>query len=194
MSISSITYNKDKFILIVKTQIDESISNYTVIDTKNETINYDCKINKYTKKIVCENTNLKNLDSSDVYTFKSIMENLQNYKTGIDKNLMKDILNMKFVQSIYLSNSAGSFVTPHKNKFIGYFFLFSTMIIPYQMIDLEIASKPYYIDELKQSFFNSNNKILYYLKEITRYVLILPGLIFTPFILITVLFALKNMS
>ena len=107
---------------------------------------------------------------------------------------MKDILNMNFVKDIYLPASAGSFTTPHKNKFIGYFFIFSTMFLPYQMIDLELVSKPQYIDDLKQSFFTSNNKIIYYFKDIIRYALILPGLIFTPFILATAILALRNMS
>ena len=183
------SYNKNK-LLILKNKLDEQLTIYTVINTQDETISYNCK--EIENNIICDDINYKKLDQSDIYTFKSIMDSLNNSK--LDNNLMKDILNMNFVKDIYLPASAGSFTTPHKNKFIGYFFIFSTMFLPYQMIDFELVSKPQYIDDLKQSFFTSNNKIIYYFKEIIRYALILPGLIFTPFILATVILALRNMS
>lgn len=168
-------------ILIQKTKLDQNITISTIINFKDETISYN-------------NENFKPLDESDIYTFRGIMENLNN-KEKLDK-IMPKILSMKFTRDIYLPASAGSFVTPQKNKFIGYFFIFSTMIVPYQMIDLEISSKPEYKDLLQNSFFASdkNNKFVYHFKSGIRYALLLPGLIFTPFILLTAVLALRNMS
>lgn len=180
-------------LLLQQTKIDENVNINTVINFKDETIRY----NNF--------ENFKQLDESDIYTFRGIMENLnkeilakfdEQKKNKIMSKIMDKISSMKFTRDIYLPASAGSFVTPHQNKFIGYFFIFSTMLVPYQMIDLEISSKPEYKQLLENSFFSSekNNKFVYHLKSAIRYALLLPGLIFTPFILLTAVLALRNMS
>lgn len=182
----SVIYIIEKDNLLVKeTKLDNTISINTVINLNDETINYNCK------NLICQSFDYKNLDESDIYTFKSFMDDINKLDNFDD--IMKKVLKMNYFKNIYLPFKASVFTTPY-NKFIGYFFIFSTLFVKYQMIDLELISKPQYSDEIKKIFFLKNSKIIYYFKKIIRYILILPGLIITPFILISTMLALRNLS
>lgn len=150
----------------------------TVVDLDKETISY-------------ANENPRKLDYSDIYIFKNILDNVLDRQT-LDK-LIPELVKMDFFKTIYLPSSIGSFTTPY-NKYIGYFFIFSTMFAPYQMIDFEKTNKPDYSIILQNAFNETNSVLKYDLKKLLRIILVLPGLIFTPFVLATAILALKNMS
>jgi hypothetical protein len=62
------------------------------------------------------------------------------------------------------------------------------------MIDLVKSSQPKYSNDFQNAFNKNNNVPIYYLKEVCRYILAIPGLILSPIVLITSLLALKKMT
>lgn len=168
-----ITYSETNNTLTQTTNINDTAL-ITIIDIQNETIKYP-------------GGEFIPLSMSDIYLFKSIVDNLQ-----ITDQLIIKLTNMNFIKNTFLPASVGPFNT-NKGPF-SFFFIFSSLIIPYQMIDLVKSSQPKYSKDLQNAFNKTNNVSIYYLKEICRYILAIPGLILSPMILITSLFALKKMT
>ena len=168
-----ITYSETNNTLTQTTNINDTTL-ITIIDIQNETIQYP-------------GSDFLPLSNSDIYLFKSIIDNLQ-----ITDQLIVKLTNMNFIKNIFLPTSVGPFNT-NKGPF-NYFFIFSSLIIPYQIIDLVKSSQPKYSKYFQNAFNKNNNVPIYYLKEFCRYILVIPGLLLSPMILITSLFALKKMT
>ena len=168
-----ITYSETNNTLTQTTNTN-GITLITVIDIQNETIKYP-------------GSEFTPLSNNDIYLFESIIDNLQ-----ITDPLIIKLTNMNFIKNIFLPASVGPFNT-NKGP-LNYFFIFSSLIIPYQMIDLVKASQPKYSKDFQNAFNKTNNVPIYYLKEVCRYILAIPGLILSPMILITSLLALRKMS
>ena len=146
------------------------------------------KINLGNDMITDTDGNGRKLSEADVYAFQAMIQDVK-----VTPELMKALLNSNYFKSTYISTTAGAYNVPF-DKYTSYFFLFSSLIIPYQMVDIEKYKKPSYANDIQNVFNKYNNVSIYYMKNVLRYILVVPGIVVTPFILLAVLSALKKMS
>ena len=101
-------------------------------------------------------SDVEKLNESHIYTFKSILENIK-----MNDHLINKLTKMSYFIDTYLPYSAGSFVTPYPERStIGYLFLFSTLFVPYQMIDIEMARSIPFMNVTLRQFHFTRKKLL----------------------------------
>lgn len=149
------------------------ILNIIVVNIKDETIK--------------QNDLVKNLDESDIYVFRSLLDEVE-----INDQLVDDVLQMKYMQT-YLSQKLSLNELP-RNSIINSLFVFSSIVIPYQNIDYEIIKRKTYKNKFLDIFYKNNNRFFYNIKSIFRYVLLIPGLIMSPIIIGFALYGLSKMN
>lgn len=148
----------------------------------------DIIIDLSTNKIIqqdCEMT----LSPADNYTFLDFMRNIR-----ATDDLMESLLGNQYYTETFLSSSMGVFNVPNAPELSAYFFVFSSFLLPYENLYVEIHKKPEYKDRLLKAYDDHNNSIVRQIKEFLRILLVIPGLVITPFLLVTALFALNKMS
>lgn len=158
------------------------------------------KINLTDETIIQSGQDLpRPLGPEDVYVFRSVFEQFfqQIVKdSSLDKenvtSLVQTVLNMKYMET-YLVTSVGLNDIPY-NGCVNYLFLFSTLVIPYQIVDWEVFTKSDYKKIIYDTFSKTNSMNTYNLKMAMRYVLLIPGLILSPLILLTAVCALSKMN
>lgn len=126
------------------------------------------------------------LDESHMYLFLDAMANIV-----ATKPLMDALLASKYYTDIYLSCSLGVFNTPVDGS---YFFMFSSFILPYEVLYRELELRSAYATAIIDAYDKNHNVLIRKLKEFVRLVLVIPGLVCTPLILLMVLPALNRMT
>ena len=129
------------------------------------------------------------LSSSDNYCFLDFMKNL----VATD-DLMTALLANEYYSKTFLSDSLGVFVVPFSPDFSSYFFVFSSLILPYENLYLEQVLKAKYADKITAKYDENNSATWRTMKEILRNVLVVPGIPLTPFIYLAAITALKQMT
>lgn len=123
----------------------------------------------------------------DMYTFRAMFSQVE-----LSEGLVTKVLNMKYMKTYLAMNVSVNEVQFH--PFVNYLFLFSQLVIPFQNIDWEKVNKSKYASKIQEVFNKTNSVSMYKLKKVGRYLLLIPGLIFSPIIMIGVLVALSKMS
>jgi hypothetical protein len=129
------------------------------------------------------------LSPADNYTFLDFMQNIR-----ATDDLMEALLGNEYYVETFLSSSMGVFNVPNAPELSSYFFVFSSFLLPYENLYVEIHKKPKYKDRLLKTYDEHHNSILRQVKEILRILLVIPGIFITPFLLIVVLFSYNNMG
>jgi hypothetical protein len=160
------------------TKIDENRFTQTEIDLKNTTIKEN-------------NNDAVPLDMSHFYTFTDMEKTISRTISSTDYVFfMNKLLSLGYFEEILTFNN-----TERYNKSIlDIFYTFSYLVIPIQEIDNQLYLHPTRRVELLDLFFRKNSKILYYFKKLLRYILLIPGLILSPIIIIIALLALNRMG
>lgn len=136
------------------------------------------------------------LQDQDVYVFRSIFDQIvkDSPKNGLSKetvsSLVNQILDMKYMET-YLPIKVGVNDIPY-NSCVNYLFLFSTLVVPYQIVDWEVFTKSSYKTQIYEKFSKTNNMSAYNAKIVLRYILLIPGFILSPLILLGAVCALSN--
>lgn len=133
----------------------------------------------------CEMT----LSPADNYTFLDFMQNIR-----ATDDLMESLLGNQYYIETFLPYSLGVFVVPNAPEISSYLFIFSSLLIPYENLYAEIHTKPQYKDRLLIAYDEHNNSIVRQIKEFLRILLVIPGLVITPFLLVVVIIAWNNIS
>jgi hypothetical protein len=116
---------------------------------------------------------------------------------GITKNivatqsLMDALLVSKYYTTVFLPYSLGVFNTPFEDSVL---LMFSSFILPYEILYREMKQNPTYAQRILDAYDKSHIVFIRKFKEVIRLILIIPGLICTPLILLMILPALKNMT
>ena len=134
---------------------------------------------------------LRPLTQSDIYILADMLANLT--PTPALKN---DLLTSSFYTDIYLSSNMGAFdVPPYAPPFVRGFYLFSSMIIPFQFVDAEETRMgPTHGREIATAYYKNNSWAVRECKHLCRQILILPGLPLTPLIVGAALLGLSRMT
>lgn len=154
------------------------------------------KINLTDETIIQSGEDLpRPLGPEDVYVFRSVFQEIVSggsLDKGSTDNLVQRVLGMKYMET-YLVTSVGLNDIPY-NGCVNYLFLFSTLVIPYQIVDWEVFTKSDYKKIIYDTFSKTNSMSTYNLKMAMRYVLLIPGLILSPLILLMAVCALSKMN
>lgn len=134
-----------------------------------------------------DNAEEKPLSGADVYVFEQMIDEVK-----ATPEFMEQLLKMNFVQRTLLPCTLGPLSVPFNNMALKLLFTFSSLVIPFQVIDSQKESKREYAAELQNAFNACNNATLYNFKKVARYVLLVPGIVLSPIILLVAITALKN--
>jgi hypothetical protein len=149
----------------------------------------DIIIDLSANKIIQQEPPIATLSPADNYTFLDFMQNIR-----ATEDLMEALLGNEYYIETFLSSSMGVFNVPNTPELSSYFFVFSSLLLPYENLYKEIHKKPQYKDRLLKAYDEHHNSILRQVKEILRLLLAIPGIFITPFLLIVVLFSYNNMG
>lgn len=172
---------------VTYSEIDNMLIKNTIIEDNLNRIQITIKINLRDETIEQSGEPPRLLNTGDLYTFRSIFSEVE-----ISDSLMTSVLGMKFMDE-YLSMRIGAFDIPY-NWCVNFWFLFSSLVVPYQMVDWEMEIKPQYRSLIFSSFAKSNNVSLYGFKTVCRWVLLIPGVVLSPLIMLGTLCALSRMG
>jgi hypothetical protein len=106
-------------------------------------------------------------------------------------SLMDTLLASSYYVNVFLPCSLGTFTTPVENSI---FLMFSSFILPYEILYRELKQNPLYAKQILSAYDKNHNVFLRKFKEFIRLVLIIPGLVCTPLILLMIWPALHRMS
>ncbi len=148
------------------------------------TIDIDLSNNRITQQNV-----VSRLSSSDNYIFLEFMKQI-----SATDELMLALLSNEYYTKTFLSDSLGVFVVPFAPDFSSYFYVFSSLVLPYENLYMEQILKPKYAVQITSKYDENNIALLRKLKEILRDILVVPGIPITPFIYLATIAALKKMS
>lgn len=148
----------------------------------------DVIIDLSTNKIIQHDIEMT-LSIVDKYIFLDFMRNIK-----ATDDLMDALLGNQYYTESFLSSSMGIFNVPNDPELSAYFFVFSSFLLPYENLYVEIHKKPQYKDRLLKAYDEHNNSIVRQIKEFLRILLVIPGLVITPFLLVIALFGLSKMS
>ena len=132
------------------------------------------------------------LDIPDIYLFSEAISYLSNNDSALYALIDNDF----YMHTFCPYNMSGSEITG-KKSLINSLFVFSNLIIPEQYFDDElfrVNDKPEIVDKLKKKFFEKNSKFVYYFKKVLRLLLLIPGLVLSPIIILVSIFALSKMT
>lgn len=159
-----------------------------ITDVENNSNEIYVKVNINEETIIQSGDNEpRPLMEADMYTFRSMFSQVE-----LSEGLVTKVLNMKYMKEYLGMNVSVNDVPFH--PFVNYLFLFSQLIIPFQNIDWEKVNKSKYASKIQEVFNKTNDVKMYNLKKVGRYLLLIPGLILSPIIMISVLVALSKMS
>jgi hypothetical protein len=126
------------------------------------------------------------LGEQHTYTFLDVTKNII-----ATQDLMDALFASNFYVNIFLPYSLGTFTTPVEDSVL---FMFSSFILPYEILYRELKQNPKYADQILAVYDKNHNVMLRKFKEVIRILLVIPGLVFTPIILIMIWPALHRMS
>ena len=126
------------------------------------------------------------LSEQHVFTILDVTKNIV-----ATQELMDALLASNFYVNVFLPYSLGTFNTPVEDSVL---FMFSSFILPYEILYREMKRNPDYADRILASYDKNHSVFLRKFKEIIRLILVIPGLVCTPLILLMILPALKNMT
>lgn len=143
-----------------------------LIDISNDTINYD--------------GTLTPLDGQHVYTLLDVTKNII-----ATPALMDALLASNYYVNVFLPYSLGTFNTPVEDSVL---YMFSSFILPYEILYRELANNPAYKERILAAYDKNHNVFIRQFKEVIRLILVVPGLVCTPLILLMILPALNRMT
>ncbi len=170
------TYNPVDQVLVRSEKPDPTDPKFTVttkIDLKKSTIQYN------------DDSPVPLADDA-FFTFLDFMKNIK-----ATPELMNALLKNPYYTREFLNSSLGIFNTPKENNFFEYF---PSLCLPYEALYRELELKPKYAKKILAVYDKNNSAFIRRLKQITRKILIVPGIFISPFIIITVTYILKNQS
>jgi len=170
------TYNPVDQVLVRSEKPDPTDPKFTVttkIDLKKSTIQY----NNDRPAVLADNA------------FFTVLDFMKNIKATPE--LMDALLKNPYYTREFLNSSLGIFNTPKENNF---FQLFPSFLLPYEALYSELERKPKYAKKLVAVYDKNNSAFIRRLKQVSRKILIIPGIFISPFIIITVTYILKNQS
>jgi hypothetical protein len=126
------------------------------------------------------------LGEQHAYTFLDVTANIV-----ATRSLMDTLLASNYYANIFLPSSLGKFTTPVEDSVL---LLFSSFILPYEILYRELKQNPTYAQEILAVYDKNRSVFIRKLKEFIRLILIIPGLVCTPLILILIWPALKGMT
>jgi hypothetical protein len=103
--------------------------------------------------------------------------------------LMDALLESNFYANVFLPFSLGPFTTPVENSVLLFF---SSFILPYEILYRELKQNPAYAEKILAVYDKNRSVFIRKFKEFVRLILVIPGLVFTPLILILIWPALNN--
>jgi hypothetical protein len=168
------TYNPVEQLLVRSEKPDPTDPKFTVttkIDLKKSTIQYN-------------NDRPVALADDAFFTFLDFMKNIR-----ATPELMNALLKNPYYTKQFLNSSLGIFNTPKENNF---FQLFSSFLLPYEALYSELERKPKYAKKLVAVYDKNNSAFIRRLKQVTRKILIVPGIFISPFIILTSVLALNR--
>ena len=143
-----------------------------LIDISNDTITYDGIITP--------------LDGQHVYTLLDVTKNLI-----ATPALMDALLESNYYVNVFLPYSLGKFNTPVEDSVL---YMFSSFILPYEILYRELANNPDYKQRILVAYDKNHSVFIRQFKETIRLILVIPGLVCTPLILLMILPALNRMT
>ena len=158
----------------------------TSVETLDPNLTVTVKINLKTEMIQYNNDAPTSITDSEYYTFLDFMKNIE-----ATPQLMDALLKNTYYSKQFLKTKLGRFNTPKENNYLQYF---PSLVLPYEALYRELVLKPKYVKKLLETYDKNNNAFIRRLKQITRKVLIVPGIVISPFIIISVGLILKNQS
>ena len=167
------TYEPSTQLLTSVENLDQNLTVTVKINLKNETIQY----NNDAPTLIAD---------SEYYIFLDFMKNIE-----ATPQLMDALLKNTYYTKQFLKTKLGRFSTPKENNYLQYF---PSFVLPYEALYRELVLKPKYAKKLLETYDKNNNAFIRRLKQITRKVLIVPGIFISPFIIISVGLILKNQS
>ncbi len=137
--------------------------------------------------LIIQHGTTSRLSSADNYCFLDFMKNI----IATD-DLMTALLANEYYTKTFLSDSLGVFVVPFAPDFLSHFYVFGTLVFPYENLYSEQLLKPKYADRITAKYDENNSALLRKAKEILREVLVIPGIPLTPLIYLVVISALNR--
>jgi hypothetical protein len=126
------------------------------------------------------------LSGEHVYTVLGITKNIV-----ATQELMDALLLSKYYTTVFLPYSLGVFNTPTEDSVL---LMFSSFILPYEVLYREMKQNPTYAQRILDAYDKSHIMFIRKFKEVIRLILIIPGIVCTPLILLAITPALKNMT
>ena len=167
------TYEPDKQIM----QSTESMPEITIV----------VRINLKKTTIAYANSEpWRKIDDGDFYVFLDFMKHIRS-----TPDLMDALLTNPYYTKHYLNTSLGVFNTPIDDDYLR---KFSSFILPYEALYSELETKPDYAYKILAKYDENNSLYIREFKEFVRIILIVPGLVFTPLILISIYPALNGLT
>lgn len=87
------------------------------------------------------------------------------------------------------------------DRIAAYVLFFSVFVVPYENVDIELRLRPEYSEQIMTAYYASSSTVTQYsmwliriCKQLIRLLLIAPGILMTPIILIVSIIGLSNMS
>ena len=141
------------------------------------------------RNLIIQSGTTSKLSSADNYTFLDFMKHML-----ATDDLMTALFANEYYTKTYLSDSLGVFVVPFSPDFSSYFYVFSSLVLPYENLYSEQRLKPKYADRITAKYDENNSALLRHIKELLRNVLVIPGIPLTPIIYLAAIAALNKMS
>jgi hypothetical protein len=126
------------------------------------------------------------LGEQHAYTFLDVTANI-----AATPSLMDALLTSNYYANVFLPYSLGTFNTPIEDSVL---LMFSSFILPYEILYREMKQNPPYAQQILAVYDKNHSVFIRKFKEFVRLILIIPGLICTPLILLMILPALKKMT
>ena len=161
------------------------IERIEVIDESTQIV---LKINLETNEVIIQDI-ITEITSEQYYLFKSLVNSSKviNYDERTQK-----LLNNKFYQT-FLSHNTDINDYLYNYPQLKLFFLFSHLVCPFQEVDNQISLRPKYKTEIFDKYLEKNSLFEYFVKRLIRLILLIPGIVLSPILLISALIGLKNM-
>jgi len=132
----------------------------------------------------------RKLDPSDIPIMSSLLDHIPP-----TSRLTTDLLHSTFYTHTYLPSNMSSFTVPtYTPPWVQGLYLFSSMIIPFQLVDKEeVRMGKEYGSQIVAQYNKTHSGVLRECKHVGRQLLILPGIPLTPILVGAALLALRNM-
>ncbi len=138
----------------------------------------------YMNNGVITETNRK-MNDGDFYVFLDFMNHIE-----ATNELMDALLANPYYTKQYLKTSLGVFNTPVEDTFLH---IFPSFILPYEALYRELKLKPRYASRILSEYDKNNSIFIRKFKEFVRMILVIPGIVCSPLILISIYPAIKNL-